>query len=168
MEVHLPDHKRIGLIHGEVKVGLRWENVQRLGPSGFDAINYVGTTDAAAALWGRRRVTAEAHMRFNRRARRVDAEQMRRNLEAVRPVEGIDLVVAGHSVLDPPVPRAIANLLFIDTGAYNPKGRLTFAELQSRLYWQVGRNSGKPRAMNRAGRPLPPPLEVPKHWQVRD
>ena len=100
-------------------------------------------------------------MRFNRQARELRADRVRRACEAVQPVSGIDAVIAGHTVLVPALPRAIANLLFIDTGAQTEHGRLTLVDPLNRRYWQVGRSRSGLRGLRKDGQPSPSPLSIP-------
>lgn len=164
IELPLQDGRRVGLVHAEVPMGGSWPDLRNVVAMEPDAIDDRARTDAAAMLWGRRRVTAEAHIRYNRRALGMTDDQKRRYVEAAGPIAGIDLVIAGHTVLDPPLPRSIANLLFIDTGAYRDGGRLTMVEPLRQHYWQVLRTRRGPRAIRRKPSALPAPLPLPAAW----
>jgi serine/threonine protein phosphatase 1 len=96
---------RVGIVHADIPEGMSW-------PVFTAALE---TGDAAArqtALWSRRRADA-----------RVTA-----------PVEGIDRVVCGHTITPDRMIHRLANVWFIDTGAFLTGtwgGHLTLLSLES-------------------------------------
>ena len=80
-------------------------------------------------------------------------------------IAGIDLVMSGHTVLAKARPVAVSNLLFIDTGAFMPQGRLTLVEPLTGQYWQTGFVGGNVRALRRSPTSLPQPFELREPWR---
>ncbi|HKY92211.1 MAG TPA: metallophosphoesterase [Nevskiaceae bacterium] len=166
IELPLRDGRKVGLIHAEVGIGRRWDDLKDLhAPHVADVVDLRGATDAAAALWGRRRAFAWARAAHNRRCLGVDDATRAATWEALQPVEGVDLVVSGHTILTNRKPVAIANFLFIETGAFEYEGRLTIVDLLDGAYWQVGRRNGRPRVCKSRPTPLPSPLPVSDAWR---
>jgi len=165
IELPLPDGRRIGLIHAEVRVGLSWDDLRSLAVPHGDGIDDSGKTDTSAALWGRRRIRAWAVHTGVRSARQIDPIRRAGVWEALQPVAGIDLIVAGHSVLMKKRPVAIANLLWIETGAYLDEGRLTLVDIQHNQYWQVGHSKSGARAIRRKAQALPTPVTLDERWR---
>lgn len=166
IEVPLVDGRRIGLIHAEVGVGRRWDDLREMPqPDVADVVDLRGASDAAAALWGRRRAFAWSRHAHNRQGVGVDAVTRLTTWMALQPVEGIDLVVSGHTILTDRKPAAIANFLFVETGAFEYDGRLTIVDLGAGEYWQVGRRNGRPRALRAKSTPLPAPAPLSMAWQ---
>ena len=68
-------------------------------------------------------------------------------------------------MLAQPRPAAVANLLFIETGAFLFEGRLTLVEPLARQYWQARYRNGNASVLRRRPTPLPAPLQVKAHWR---
>jgi serine/threonine protein phosphatase 1 len=137
IELPLMDGRTIGLIHAEVPPGRSWAAMRGLEFSDAAATDDGGSSDVASALWGRRRAVADAWMRKDPDAADCKAATQVRAWRAAQPIPNIDLVVCGHAVLKPPVPRGRGNVLWIDTGACYPEGRLTAVDVAAACYWQV-------------------------------
>lgn len=80
---------RVGIVHADVPEGMDWETFLRLLEAGDGETRHT-------ALWGRRR----AHGLVQ------------------GPVEGIDRVVCGHSIMPGGQLEVAANVWFVDTGAF--------------------------------------------------
>lgn len=161
IELPLPDGRRVGLLHAEVPIRRSWQSLRGVEFADSAAIDDGGYTDAGSVLWGRRRVIADARMRESPDMAVGSALVQVHTWQATQLIPGIDLVVSGHTPLRPPLPRARANVLWIDTGAYKPEGRLTLLELTAERLWQVGHGE------DQTWGPLPwPELEAPlESWR---
>lgn len=131
IEWPLPDGRRIGAVHADVPPGTDWQTVRALAAR-------TGRDDVEPFLWGRTRVVADA------RARAVEPDDARagarvRTWEAMQPVAGIERIYTGHTVLEPPLPRGRANVVFLETGGYLKSGRMTLVEVATGRCWQTGR-----------------------------
>jgi serine/threonine protein phosphatase 1 len=101
MEVETP-RGLVGIVHADVPEALTWQE--------FLSALEAGEPDTVqTALWGRRRASGLVR----------------------RPVEGVDRVVCGHTIMPDFCPHAIDNVRFIDTGAFlqRPPARLTIVPL---------------------------------------
>lgn len=155
IELPLPDGRRVGLVHAEVPPGRSWNGMHGIHLRESDASNDGGRSDGASALWGRRRAIADAWMRQEPEPVSCTALTHVRMWDAAQPVADIELVLSGHTVLVPPLPRGRSNVLWVDTGAGYPDGRLTAVNLTDSVYWQVG------RLPEEVWGPLPMPLLDP-------
>lgn len=161
IELPLPDGRKIGLVHAEVMVGSAWKDLQAAHYDHRDATDDQGYTLAASALWGRKRIVADARMRTDPLLKSVSADLQLSSWEAAQPVPGIDLIISGHTVVIPPIPRGRSNVLWIETGAYEDKGRLTAVDPLSGNYWQVGHGLGEVYGPT----PLPEIDPLPESWR---
>lgn len=162
MELPPPNGQRWGLVHAELPRGAGWDAVDGiLSPGGAEVDDYC-SSPPAHLLWGRRKIHAWACLRAGVNLASLDMPTKARLWDDMQPVGGIDRVVSGHTVLSEREPVAMANLLFIDTGAFVPRGRLTIVEPQRERYWQVGRRGGRPYAISRTPKPLPIPAVAPE------
>ena len=165
MTLPLPDGRRIGLIHAEVPVGLGWSDVEALNqmPHRDDLdIDPDDDTLAATALWGRSRITACESVRKLLHPERLSMSRLASLRCALQPVAGIDQIICGHSYSLDRRPVACANVLYIDTGVFEPDGRLTLLEPLSQRCWQAayGRHR-KPQVIDPDGAPAPLPQALP-------
>lgn len=165
IELPLRDGRRIGLVHAEVGVGRTWRDLRDIAPRLADVVDVRATSDAACALWGRRRAFAWSRAAHNKRAAGIDEPTRIATWEALQPVEGVDLVVSGHTILTNRKPVSMSNFLFIETGAFEYEGRLTIVDILHREFWQVGRRDGRPRITRSRPQRLPPPAPVPEAWR---
>lgn len=163
MSVPLVDGRRVGLVHAELHVRHQWEDLEQItSVSEGDAVDDDGGSLAAAALWGRSRITALARL-VAAKSTPVDVpddgQSIRRALQAI---DGIDLLIAGHSVIATKLPVQTSNLLWVDTGSYLPDGRLSLVEPLTGRYWQSehGRQ-GSASVLSRGGKKLPRPIALP-------
>lgn len=160
MTLPLTDGRRIGLIHAEIPVAASWRIVD--SPIESDGGDDELAAWVLSALWGRKRISAiEALQRLPTRSA-LRQQRLAAIRRALAPVADIDLVVAGHSYAVHRQPVACANLLFIDTGVFEPDGRLTLYEPLSARCWQA-RYDHRGRAQVRVdeGEPAPPAVIVP-------
>jgi serine/threonine protein phosphatase 1 len=164
IELPLPDGRRIGLIHAEVRAGKSWDDLRSLVVRHGDGVDDLGGSDASSALWGRGRIHAWAAQMHVRTLRQLDPVRRGRICESLQPVSGIDLIVAGHSVLAKKRPVAIANFLWIDTGAYLDEGRLTLVEIHHGRYWQVGHSKNGTRVIRRQATAVPVAAPLDQRW----
>lgn len=139
IELDLGDGRRIGLVHAEVPPGMHWDAVQRVQPGPADQVDDQDSNLESSLLWGRRRINALMLMAQNPEAEDLNKAERKRAIRAVTPVEGIDLVMVGHSIIPSRRPARAANVMFLDTGAYKIDGRLTVAEPRANRYWQCDR-----------------------------
>lgn len=161
IELPLRDGRRIGLVHAEVSVGETWQALRSARYGHSDATDDDGFTLAASALWGRKRIMADARMRVDPERKSISADTQISSWEAAQPVPGIDLIISGHTVVLPRIPRGRSNVLWIETGAYEAKGRLTAVDLLAKVYWQVGHDLGEVYGPT----PLPEPDPLPEDWR---
>ena len=139
MELELGDGRCVGLVHAEVPPGTDWDTVRRVQAGPADQIDDQDSTLESSLLWGRRRVNALMLMAQNPEADEIDDDTRTRAIRAVTPVEGIDLVMVGHTIIPAHRPARAGNVMFLDTGAYKVDGRLTLAEPAANRYWQCDR-----------------------------
>ncbi|TDU31940.1 serine/threonine protein phosphatase 1 [Panacagrimonas perspica] len=160
IELSLQDGRRIGLIHAEVKPGAGWQDIRDLDARFEDTIDDGGSTVAASALWGRQRYRI-ADFISNEPAGATLAPEERAALCArLRPVDGIDLVYVGHTIIGNRKPLRVGNTVFVDTGAYLATGRLTLIEPLQDHYWQVTAGA-EPKLVKGGPRKLPDALLIP-------
>jgi serine/threonine protein phosphatase 1 len=161
LELPLADGRTIGLVHAEVPPGQPWSAMRSLRFNDEVATEDTGSTNEASVIWGQRRIQADCWMRFNPKANGARPYHQVKTWNAVQPIPEIDLVVAGHVVIDPPIPHGRSNTLWIDTGAYAKGGLLTAIDVVANCYWQVERGSAEitgPVAL--------PPLKLPERaWR---
>lgn len=165
MTLPLRDGRRIGLIHAEVPVGLRWSDVEALNQAHRRDHQQIDPDDdslAATALWGRTRITACEGVRKLVHPERLSMSRLASLRCALQPVAGIDQIICGHSYSLDRLPIASANVLFIDTGVFEADGRLTLLEPLTQRCWQAryGRNR-KPQIIDDDGEPAPLPQSLP-------
>lgn len=164
-ELPLPDGRVIGLVHAEVARADGWDEVRKLVPEHRDAVDDSAFTPSASLIWGRRRIRSWARMRTAKGRSKLDADRYVESWECLQPVAGIDQVISGHTVLAQPRPAAVTNLLFIETGAFLPEGRLTLVEPLARQYWQARYVGDKASVLRRKPTPLPAPMQVQERWR---
>lgn len=103
------DNGRIGIVHADIPPGMAWQEFVRL--LGSDA------EIRELALWSRHRF------------------KQLQLMGRTQPVEGIDLIIFGHTPVSKPVQQA--NIYYIDTGATYVEekslGQLTLLEIQPRI-----------------------------------
>lgn len=162
IELVLPDARCIGLIHAEVQPGASWQDVRDLDAHFEDTIDDSGSTLAASALWGRQRHRAMEWVGSDPGALVLDAEERAALALQLQPVVGVDLVLAGHTIVTHRKPLCVGNTVFVDTGAYLATGRLTLVEPLRDRYWQVA-SGPAPKVMKGGPRKLPEPLP-PVPW----
>lgn len=139
IELDLGDGRHIGLVHAEVPPGLDWDAVRRVQPGPSDQVDDQDSNLESSLLWGRRRVNALMLMAQNPEAEDMSEAERARVIGAVIPVEGIDLVMVGHTIIPARRPARSGNVMFLDTGAYKIDGRLTLVEPRANRYWQCDR-----------------------------
>ena len=140
IELDLGDGRRIGMVHAEVPPGMDWATVRRVQPGPADQVDDRDSNLESSLLWGRRRINAMMMMAQNPEAEDLDDAERARAIRAATPVDGIDLVMVGHTIIPSRRPARAANVMFLDTGAYKLDGRLTLAEPRADRYWQCDRD----------------------------
>lgn len=140
IELDLGDGRRVGLVHAEVPPGLDWDAVKSVQPGPADQVDDRDSNLESSLLWGRRRFGALEQMALNPEADGLDDAERARAVTTVMPVEGIDLVITGHTIIPARRPARSGNVMFLDTGAYKLDGRLTIAEPRADRYWQCDRD----------------------------
>lgn len=101
IEIEGPNNTKIGVAHAEI-----WTN------SWKEIVESYHERDKQHVIWGRE----------------IPKLHRDRGIKTYKPVEGIDLVIHGHSTT--PTPYKLGNRLYIDTGAY---GSFTIMSLQECL-----------------------------------
>lgn len=163
MSLDLIDGRKVGLVHAELNEGHGWESLSTLGAdTEIDLSDDYGSTVASAALWGRNRITSWAIASTPTELERMVPARLARIRRALMPVEGVDLLIAGHTTLRGGDLASAGNLLWIDTASFYEGGRLTMVDPLNSRYWQSRYENGLsgPVVVNDGGK-LPPPLELP-------
>jgi serine/threonine protein phosphatase 1 len=114
------DSGTIGIVHADIPKGISWSNFVQKVHTDEDLCDYI--------LWSRNRYR---HYQVTKKTERVD---------------GIDLVVLGHTPVKDPI--HVSNICYLDTGAaYRTRktlGKLSILEIQPKLkLYQI--NTRKPR-----------------------
>lgn len=147
-ELRLADGRAIGVVHAEVRPGSTWAEVRRVAhyQTGM-AVDDSALSISSSLIWGRNRYIAGMLLERYQSGDSIDELSMMKVDEAKRdrwqrtllPVDGVDLVIGGHTIMNDRVPVQFGSHLFIDTGAYKtPHGRLTAVDPIAGVYWQVG------------------------------
>lgn len=146
--LHLNSGIKIGLVHGEVRPGTTWKQLQRTRYFTDDALDDWSDSPISSLLWGRQRYYCSRALKSTPR---IKIEKM------LKPVRGVDLVICGHTIMPTREPLRLGSHLFIDTGAFQSlDGRLTAVDPSAGVYWQVGQEEGQ----QWGPLPLPAPVEV--------
>jgi serine/threonine protein phosphatase 1 len=141
IEFPLPDGRRIGILHAGLPSGRKWGEIRVITEAESTLFEPDGHLQRRV-LWDRlpaiaASVAAQPSIGSNLQALFPPATRYEYFL-ATRPVEGLDLLISGHTILSPKRPLTTGGRLYLDTGAGEPDGCLTMVELRSRRYWQVG------------------------------
>lgn len=164
MEIPLPDGRRVGMVHAEVRHTDGWDGVKSVAMTEVIGDDDESRRKETALLWSRSQ--AAAAFAVNRRLERTSSwtrEQRKYVLERLRHTPGIDLIIAGHTIIPEHQPLWVENRLMIDTGAHQADGCLTLVEPLSNQYWQVGWDeTGKTPSAHVICQTLPLPLTVRK------
>lgn len=163
MTLDLADGRKIGLVHAELHVNHPWEALTELADDAdIDPIDDFTSTIQSAALWGRMRIRIWATAMTPEALAEVPPHRLETFCRALKPIVGLDLLIAGHSVLAEREPARASNMLWIDTGAGYEKGRLTIVEPLTGTYWQAHyETDDSAEIVLRAGRSVPPPSVLP-------
>ena len=163
LTVDLADGRKIGLVHAELHVNHPWEALARLSNDvDIDPIDDFTSTIQSAALWGRTRIRVWETSVNAESFAEVAPHRLAAFRRAMKPIEGLDLLVAGHTVLPAGEPVRASNMLWIDTGCGYEKGRLTLVEPLLGNYWQAHYgDEGSGEIVLRDAGSLPPPSELP-------
>lgn len=162
MTLDLVDGRKIGLVHAELHVRHTWQALTELSSdTDIDPIDDYSSSIQSAALWGRTRIHAWATAVTPEAFADAVMERLDDLRRALSPIEGLDLLIAGHTVLADREPARATNLLWIDTGCGYEKGRLTVVEPLTDTYWQAHYTEDGTEIVLRAGRSLPPPSVLP-------
>lgn len=168
IELPLPDGRRIGLVHAEVHTSCAWDDLRDIAYQPGDGLDDYASTVAASLLWARRRLIAWARVLTAAGPDPGDLRTQVTTWNNLQPIAGIDRVVTGHSVLAQHKPLAVGNLLYIETGAFLPEGRLTIVEIARDHYWQVAHTDLSTPVRRRRPKLLPKPNEIPERWRPAD
>ncbi len=163
MTLDLVDGRKVGLVHAELHVNHPWKALTGLSNNAdIDPIDDFSSTIQSAALWGRVRIKAWATSVTAEALAEVPPARLATFRRAMKPIEGLDLLIAGHTVLAHGEPVRASNMLWIDSGCGYELGRLTMVEPLTGTYWQAHyRMEGSNEIVLRAGRTLPPPSVLP-------
>lgn len=136
IEVPLRDGRRVGLVHAEVYCVRGWNDVPSLPRKHVVSDDDTSRNDATALLWARGQALAARQLPVAK-DEQLPRDRNERLRSVLSPVEGIDLVIAGHTVTANRRPLHIENRLNIDTGAHWADGALTMADPVGGYYWQA-------------------------------
>lgn len=163
MTLDLADGRKIGLVHAELHVNHPWEALTGLADDAdIDPIDDFSSTIQSAALWGRMRIHSWATAMTPEALAEVQPHRLETFRRALAPIKGLDLLIAGHTVLAHGEPVRASNMLWIDTGAGYEKGRLTMIEPLTGNYWQARyADDGTGDIVLRDAGSLPPPAKLP-------
>ena len=135
IEVPLSDGRRVGVIHAEMPLLSKWDDIDKFYVAGEEAAE-IGNYNGSEILWGRTRVRNALVVRKYPKGEIATPGLKARTLNELQPIAGIDLVVMGHTRLEPKIPLQCSNMLWIDTGAGYQDGCLTFVDLVAGEYAQ--------------------------------
>lgn len=140
VRLNFPDGRRIGLVHAEVRPGATWCEVQATRYQTGDGLDDKCETLTSSLLWGRYRFRSY-RFESNIRDDTVITPGRAETLEwAKAPVQGVDQVICGHSIMESRLPGSFGGHLMIDTGAYQqPDGRLTAIDAETGDVYQAVR-----------------------------
>ena len=133
IEVAQPEGEPIGLIHADLPLGRTWAALERARFGVGAAFDNDGDTLASHLLWGR-----STAMQLGQA---LSSGRRPSGLSARLQVEGVQMLVSGHTPMLAAKPRIAGKRLFLDTGVYLAGGRLTLTEPLSRRYWQTNANA---------------------------
>lgn len=137
LEVPLRNGTVVGVIHAELPDHVLWSDIPNMEVGSDEAIDASGR-DANYILWARKRVRC-ALVVANVKQRKEMTLRLRLNvMKHLTPAPGVDLLVVGHTQLQPKRPLRILNYLWLDTGAGYTGGRLTLADPVSGIFVQAG------------------------------
>lgn len=170
MTVDLADGRKVGLVHAELHVNHPWEALTGLSnDADIDPIDDFSSTIQSAALWGRSRIRIWATSITPKALADVPPHRLDTFRRAMKPVDGLDLLIAGHTVLANGEPVRCSNFLWIDTGAGYERGRLTMVEPLTGHYWQAYHaEDGSGEIVLRDAGSLPPADELPDEVLPRE
>lgn len=144
IELSMRDGRRVGVVHAETPPSSSWQDIHSYSISGYDAAE-MGYAAGAQLIWGRSRALVAQLLRRYPTGSIFKSEQKLHAKKLLEPINGIDLVVMGHTRLQPAAPLRISNMLWIDTGAGYEGGRLTFVDLESESYIQCAHGKAQIR-----------------------
>ncbi|TXH04514.1 MAG: hypothetical protein E6R07_07565 [Nevskiaceae bacterium] len=154
LEVPLADGRRCGVVHAELPPQAPWSVVEKARLTDEDFDDPDERALIACLLWARRRFRLALKVRQDPQARSVSMGDRLKASILLQPAAGIDLVVAGHSVIDEDYrPLQVANYLWIDTGCGYGNGRLSLVSPVEGAYVQVHERTARLRT-------LPAPVDV--------
>lgn len=133
IEVAQPEGEPIGLVHADLPLGKTWAALERARFGVGAAFDNDGDTLASHLLWGR-----STAMQLGQA---LSSGRRPSGLSARLQVEGVQMLVSGHTPMLAAKPRIAGKRLFLDTGVYLAGGRLTLTEPLSRRYWQTNANA---------------------------
>lgn len=138
-EIHLADERLIGIVHAEVPPGRAWKDVRRCGSIRARAHEDWSDSLEVSLVWGRQRYFVMRNLLSRAEDEKFDEGTRTFFRKVLKPITGVDLVFAGHTIMKSREPMRAGNHVFIDTGAYEkPDGRLTAVDPAASVYWQVG------------------------------
>lgn len=140
LEFSLPDGRKVGIVHAGLPNEHTWADIRAMATHERALFEEDGHLQRRI-LWDRLPVMAAStaavpgigknlHMLF-------PAAIRYQHFLATQPIEGLDLLVSGHTTLASRRPLTTGTRLYLDTGAGQADGCLTMIELASGRYWQV-------------------------------
>ena len=134
--------RRIGAVHAELAPDRAWSELEAARADGRANLNFWGEAVPASALWGRRRIKLLSRLDEAKRGVTVSDAVLCEAVADNFRVPGLDLLIAGHTILPGRLPVRCGNHLWIDTGACLPEegGCLTVVDPAVGVYWQASSN----------------------------
>ncbi len=168
MALPLRNGETIGLIHAELSTWNDWEALATLDTAAASQEDQKRVRVLMTeALWGRRRFSDWQVASYSTNLAELDAVDRRRVRRSLMQVPGVDLLIAGHTIIADRQLVQVANLLWIDTCTYDAEGALTMVEPLTRRYWQASYREGlSGNVVTTDCGVLPPPSELPT--EIRD
>lgn len=140
IEVPMMDGRSFGVVHAQVPPGRAWNDLRNVRDNIGLITDDHSEDDSIEMVWGRSRIVAAAAACRARHYWTRPADRRARIDKLVTAIEGIDLVIHGHSVLAKyRQPVQFANMMWIDTGVYFKTSILSMVEPLTGAAWRATR-----------------------------
>lgn len=136
MSIQLSDGRRLGVIHADLPLKASWVDFCGHADPSLDVADSSGIGLNEAAIWGRIHALAAVRAAAPHDDR-MELSTRYALFRVLQALEGLDLLIAGHTPLPGRRPLLAENRLFIDTGNYRSDGWLTMVDPVGRRAWQA-------------------------------